>query len=183
MWELRTKNKFGQIDQITKENCFTRIPVYDNLCKDGSGYNKANLTVEYTVEWLPERNYDAFDRSQFVGSGINPWELKDEYLTDSLGLAIRQMIVKEFDDTCDNVQLHMYIKDRQGDDAEVVTEIPSDTISILRTMVQDNINRKLDSYRSTIEEMTKEIDVYKSFVKECRAEKMLNDYKQMRIRE
>ena len=177
MWELRSKNQFGNVEQIQKESIFTKQPVYDNICKDGNGYNKANLTVEYTVEWLPERNFEAFEKAQLVGSGINPWDLKNEYLTDSLGLAIRMMMLRELDEKSDKPQLYMYIKDENGNDAEAVAEIPSDTVPILRNMVQENINRKLGNLQDTVDALKKEIEAYKSFIKQYNAEKIFDEFR------
>lgn len=177
MWERRTKNQFGQIEQITKESCFTREPIYDDIQKNGHAYNKANLTVQYTVEWLAERNYEAFDKSQKMDSDINPWELYDEYLTDSLGLAIRQMMIRFLDDTCDDPRLFMYIKDENGNDAEACATLPADTAYYLRRMVQENINRKLNAYEETISEQEKEIELYKSFITEYHAETAFEEYR------
>ena len=177
MWELRSKNQFGKVEQIQKENIFTKQPVYDNISPDGNCYNKANLTVQYTVEWLPERNFEAFDKAQLVGSPINPWELNNEYLTDSLGLAIRMMCLRELDGKSGKPQLYMYIKDKNGNDAEACAEIPDDTVPILRNMVRDGINRKLDSLQRMIDEMEKELELYKAFVNKVSANKMFNEFR------
>jgi hypothetical protein len=175
MWELRSKNQFGQVEQITKESIFTKQDVFDNINPNGNGYNKAELTVEYTVEWLPERNFEAFEKSQLANSSINPWELKNEYLTDSLGLAIRMMCLRELDEHSGKPQLYMYIKDKNGNDAEAVAEIPNDTVPILRNMVKENINRKLDNQQKIIDALEKEIELYKAFIKKAHAEKMFDD--------
>lgn len=177
MWELRSKNQFGKVEQIQKESIFTKQPVYDNISPDGNGYNKANLTVQYTVEWLPERNFKAHEKAQLVGSEVNPWELNNEYLTDSLGLAIRMMMLRELDDKSGKPQLYMYIKDQNGNDAEATAEIPSDTVPILRNMVQENINRKLNSQRETISALENELKLYKEFIKKYHAEKEFDEFR------
>lgn len=177
MWELRSKNQFGQVVQIQKESTFTKTPVYDNICKDGNGYNKANLTVQYTVEWLPKRNREAFEKAQLAGSDVNPWELRNEYLTDSLSLAMRMLMLRELDPDSDNPMLYMYIKDSSGNDAEATSEIPGDTVPILRNMVQENINRKLNSYQEMIDDVEKELETYKSFIKKCHAEKLFDEFR------
>lgn len=177
MWERRTKNQFGHVEQITKENSFTCEPIYDDIQKGGHAYNKAHLTVQYTVEWLAERNYEAFDKAQRMESDVNPWELNDEYLTDSLGLAIRQMMIRFLDDTCDNPKLFMYIKDENGNDAEACTTLPSDTAYHLRNLVQKNINSKLNAYEDLISEQEKEIELYKSFITKCHAEMAFEEYR------
>lgn len=177
MWELRSKNQFGKVEQIQKESIFTKQPVYDNISPDGNGYNKANLTVQYTVEWLPERNFEAHERAQLVGSDINPWELNNEYLTDSLGLAIRMMVLRELDPSSGKPQLYMYIKDKSGNDSEACAEIPSDTVPILRNMVQENINRTFDSQRDTISALEKELALCKEFLEKYHADKEFETFR------
>lgn len=179
MWELRSKDQFGRLVQVQKENCFTKQPVYDNIDPNEitCGCNTANLKVEYTVEWLPERNFEAFEKAQLCVSDVNPWELNNEYLTDSLGLAIRMMMLRELDDKSGKPRLYMYIKAQNGKCAEACTEIPSDTVPILRNMVQENINRKLSSYEENISALKKELELYQSFIKKCHAEKALDDYR------
>lgn len=181
MWELRSKNQFGKVEQIQKENIFTKQPVYDNISPDGNGYNKANLTIQYTVEWLPERNFEAFDKAQLVGSPINPWELNNEYLTDSLGLAIRMMCLRELDGKSGKPRLYMYIKDKNGNDAEACAEIPNDTVPILRNMVQENINRKLDNLQNMIDTLTKEVETYQSFIKRVNGGKLFEEFRRENI--
>ena len=179
MWELRSKDQFGRLAQVQRESCFTKQPVYDNIDPNEvtCGCNTANLKVEYTVEWLPERNFEAYEKAQLCGSEINPWELNNEYLTDSLGLAIRMMMLRELDDKSGKPQLYTYIKDQNGNCAEACTEIPSDTVPILRNMVQDGINRKLDNLQRTIDEMGKELELYKSFIKKANANKMFDEFR------
>lgn len=180
MWELRLKNQFGQVEQIQRENCFTHQPVYDDISPNGKGhgYNKANLTVQYTVEWLPERNFEAYDKASLVGSMVNTWELKDEYLTDSLGLALRQMVLREFDPKSDKPQLYMYIKDKNGDEAEAVAEIPADTLPIIRNMVQDDINKKLDHMSDLLAVQKKELADYREFLESVHGMEMYRRWKQ-----
>lgn len=176
MWELRSKNQYGEVAQVQKENSFTKKPVYDNICTGGASYNKANLNIRYTVEWLPERNFEAFEKSQRVEYGVNPWELNNEYLTDSLGLAIRMMCLREVDDKSGKPRLYMYIMDPNGNDAEACATIPDDTVSILRNMVQDGINRKLENNQKAVDEMTKRINLFQSFIKKYHAEKLWEEY-------
>lgn len=179
MWELRSKDQFGRLAEVRKESCFTKQPIYDNIDPDEitCGCNTANLKVEYTVEWLPERNFEAYEKAQLQGSEVNPWELNNEYLTDSLALAIRMMMLREMDDKSGKPQLYMYIKDQNGKCAEACTEIPSDTVPILRNMVQENINRKLENYQKTIDEMSKELELYKSFIKKVNGNKLFDEFR------
>ena len=177
MWELKEKNQFGTIERIYKENSFTKKPVYDSISENGIGYNKANLTVEYAVEWLPEHNFDAFDRSLKIGSEVNPWELRNEYITDSLGLAIRMMIIKELDNKSGKPNLYIHIKDPSGNGAEACAEIPSDTIPIIRNMVQENINHKITNLENIVDDLKHEIRLYSNFIKKYNAERLFDDYR------
>lgn len=179
MWELRTKDRFGQIAQIHKENLLTATPVYDSITpKNKCGYNDAKLTVGYSVEWLPEENSAAYENSQKDTGGPDPWELCNEYQTDSLGLAIRQLLLRTLDPHADMAKLFMWITTEDGHHgAEVTTEIPGDTVPILRNMVQENINKRIDSLEKTVDSLEKEIAVYKSFIKKYNSEKLFDDFR------
>lgn len=129
------------------------------------------------MEWLAERNYEAFDKAQRMESDVYSWQLYDEYFTDSFGLAIRQMMIRFLDDTCNDPKLFMYIKDENGNDAEACAMLPADTAYYLRQMVEENINRKLSAYEETFLEQEKEIGLYKSFIRKYHAEKMFDDFR------
>lgn len=176
MWERKSKDQYGSTVQIIKENPFTKQPVYDDLSPTGSSYNKAKLTAQYTVEWLPERNFAAYERAQKIGSEINPWELNNEYLTDSLGLAIRELVMRTLDGKSDNARLYMYIKDADGNDAEVCAEVPSDTERIIRNMVQSNINKQIDSLTETVNSLTNELKSYKDFIAKYNADELFREF-------
>jgi hypothetical protein len=179
MWELRTKDQYGQIAQIHKENPLTATPVYDSITpKNRSGYNDAKLTVGYSVEWLPEENSAAYENSQKSTDGPEPWELMNEYQTDSLGLAIRQLLLRTLDPHADMARLFMWITTEDGHHgAEATTEIPGDTVPILRNMVQENINKRIDSLEKAVDALEKELAVYKSFIKKYNSEKLFDDFR------
>lgn len=183
MWEVHFKDKYGQITQIQKENALTAAPVYDSVTpKNRSGYNDAKLTVGYSVEWLPEENSDAYENSQKDTDGPDPWELFNEYQTDSLALAIRQLLFRTLDPTADGAKLFMWITTEDGHHgAEVTTEIPGDTVPILRNMVQENINKRIDSFEKTVGDLEKELAVYKEFIKTCNAEKVFDTFRRGRL--
>lgn len=183
MWELHTKDQYGQIAQIHKENPLTATPVYDSITpKNKCGYNDAKLTVGYSVEWLPEENSAAYENSQKSTGGPDPWELCNEYQTDSLGLAIRQLLLRTLDPHADMAKLFMWITTEDGHHgAEVTTEIPGDTVPILRNMVQENINKRIDSLEKTVDSLEKELAVYKEFIKTCNAEKVFDTFRKGRV--
>lgn len=180
MWELHTKDKYGQIAQIHKENPLTATPVYDSITpKNKCGYNDAKLTVGYSVEWLPEENSAVYEKAQqSVEYGVEPWELMNEYQTDSLGLAIRQLLLRTLDPHADMARLFMWINTEDGHHgAEATTEIPSDTIPILRNMVQTDINKRIDSLEKTVDTLEKELAVYKEFIKKYNSEKLFGNFR------
>lgn len=180
MWEVHYKDRFGQIAQIQKENPLTATPVYDSITpKNRSGYNDAKLTVGYSVEWLPEENSVAYEKAQqSVEYGVEPWELFNEYQTDSLALAIRQLLLRTLDPHADMTKLFMWITTEDGHHgAEVTTEIPGDTVPILRNMVQENINKRIDSLEKTVDALQEELAVYKSFIKKYNGEKLFDTFR------
>lgn len=183
MWELRTKDRFGQITQIQKENPLTATPVCDSVTpKNKCGYNDAKLTVGYSVEWLPEGNFAAYEQAQKDAEGPDPWELFNEYQTDSLALAIRQLLLRTLDPYADMAKLFMWINTEDGHHgAEVTTEIPGDTVPILRNMVQTDINKRIDSLEKTVDSLENELTIYKEFIKTCNAENVFDTFRRGRL--
>ena len=110
MWERHLKNEFGMLKEVTKgrrDNNFDVLsPNTDNL-----SYNPAKVEVKYIVEALNKRNEKAFEESQLVGSNVNPWELNDQFFTDSFGGAIHELLIRTFDpDVVNEPQLTMYME-------------------------------------------------------------------------
>lgn len=177
MWELRTKDHFGQIKRTFKEDCFAKETVFDAIKPGTIGWNDAGLTVNYAVEWLPEGNFEAFDKAQKPGYGCEPWELKNEYQTDSLGLAIQQMVLRVLDSASDLAVFYIEIEAPDGKGASTMTTLPSDTAWRIRNMVDKDSAKRIDSLENTVDSLQKELDTYKAFIKKYNSEKLFDDFR------
>ena len=98
MWERQIKNEYGEIQEIYR----SERDASDALLPDPgwlvyNSYNSAGLEVKYIVESLNKRNAQAFENAQLVGSCVNPLELNDQFITDSFGDAIHELIIRMFD--------------------------------------------------------------------------------------
>lgn len=179
MWKRIEKDKFGQIKKITRETDFTRNPVYDDLRpQTGAAYNKANLTAEYTVEYFRKENAELVPKANRADYPCEPWDLKDEYLTDSMGLAIRELMIRTLHPDYEQPRLYMYIKDEDGNDAEVVADLPSDTAWTLRNIIDREMDSRLNALEEQVSMLTREINMYKDFLGEYHAERQFKEWRE-----
>lgn len=178
MWKRRSKDKFGRLTKETAENSFTRRTVYDNLAPNANCCNTAELTAEYTVEYVSRENFEAYENASSVDYPCEPWELRDEYLTDSLGLAIRETVIRMFDSNSEEPLLYMYLKDKNGKEAEICADIPSDTKATIERLVNETMKKKLDSLHDQVSMLTREINMYKDFLGEHNADKLYKEWRE-----
>ena len=169
MWRRTKKNRFGEVESFicSDQSWFvaTEKPVYDSL-----------PGVKYTVECLRKDLEEAEEKSHLIGSDVEPWELYDRYETDSLGLAIREIICRLFDEECIDYKFFVEYGDK-----EICAEIPGDVYRIARQMVQEGINKRLDHMAETIAIQETEIASYQEFMKSIPgAEKMYREWKERR---
>ena len=180
MWERQIKNKFGGIQEVFR----SEQDVDDVLSQDvirPLGYNPAGVSVKYTIESLNKRNAEAFENAQMVGSHVNPWELNDLFITDSLGNAIHELIIRMFDpDTVHDPQLMMEIKDSNGREAEVIADVPRTTRNTIRLMVDDAMRKRNSELESALETYSKEIDLMREFIEYNNAKEMYNKFAEER---
>lgn len=176
MWERHIKNQFGGLKEIHKG----KTDEYDVLSPSGKyNYNPANVEVKYIVESLDKKNEKAFERSQLINSSVNPWELNDQFFTDSLGNAIHELLIRTFDpSTVNEPQLTMYIKDNKGKDAEVTAQLPPTTRWSVRNIVEKEANDKISWLSRELDETMKELGRMQEFVKEYNAEKLYKEFKE-----
>ena len=182
MWERQIKNKFGGVQEIyrnEKDASDVLLPDPGRLVYNS--YNSAGLEAKYIVESLNKRNEEAFENAQLIGSHVNPWELNDQFITDSFGDAIHELIIRMFDpDTVNEPRLTMYIKDRNSKEAEVTAEIPSTTRNTIRLIVDDAMRKRNNELESAIETYSKEIDLMREFIEYNNAKEMYNKFAEER---
>lgn len=165
MWERIIKNKVGQVDQVYST---VSQPHFYRDNKPGDTLPD----VKYTVEYIRADQEEALEKSLKRGSSIEPWELRDEYHTDSLGLAIREILMRMLDDSI-NAWLFMEVAGR-----EVCAEIPGDLRSIASTLLNKEREKTVDNQREQIDALTKELEVYQAFVEKYNAGNLFKKFKE-----
>lgn len=179
MWERQIKNKFGGIQEIyrsEKEASDVLSPKTNPLY----AYNQACVEVKYIVESLNKRNEQAFENAQLIGSRVNPWELNDQFITDSFGDAIHELIIRMFDpDTVHEPQLTMYIN-RNGRESEVTAEVPRTTRNTIRLMMDDAMRKRNNEMEKALETYSKELDLMREFIENYNAMDMYNKFAEER---
>lgn len=178
MWERHIKNKSGRTQEILKGK---RDDVFDVLSPNADHpiYNPAGIEIKYIVESLNKRNEQAFEDSRLVGSSVNPWELFDQFFTDSFGDAIHELLIRMFDpNTVNEPQLTMYVRDCKGKEAEVTANLPSTTRNIVRNLVEKEANDKVSRLSKEVENYMNELEIMRGFIKKCHAEKLYKEFKE-----
>jgi len=165
MWERITKNKMGQVDQVYST---VRQPHFYRDNKPGDTLPD----VKYTVEYVRADQEDALEKSLKCGSSVEPWELRDEYHTDSLGLAIREILMRTLDDSI-NAWLFMEVAGK-----EVCAEIPGDLRSIASTLLNREREDTIKRQREQIDALTKELEMYQAFIGKYNAGELLKKFKE-----
>lgn len=178
MWKRRFKDRFGRLTKETVENSFTRNPVYDNLAPNANCCNTAELTAEYTVEYVSRENSEAYENANSADYPCEPWELRDEYLTDSLGLAIRETVIRMFDDNSEEPFLYMYLKNKDGKEAEICADIPADTKGTIERIVNETMKKRIDFLQEQVSTLTREINMYRDFLGEYHAERQFKEWRE-----
>ena len=164
MWKRTKRNQYGEITNVSSSDqpwyVATEKPVFDSI----NG-------VKYTVEYLRKDNAEAAEKADLRESSVEPWELRDTYETDSLGLFIQRILLSMFHE--DIVDYWPYLETETKD---VCAEIPSTTRDMVRNLVNDEMNERIKKQSEQIEELTKQLDLYKQFINKVNADKIFREF-------
>lgn len=149
MYKRTEKGNFAQITSV-KQSTST---VYDAI-----------PGIKYTVEYLSTENAEYADKANLRGSNNNPWEYRNSFETDSLGMFIREICIRMLDSN--TADFWPYIETETQD---TCANIPSDLAYTLRQLVDADINVKLNSMRETISAMETELKTYNDFINKYNA--------------
>lgn len=165
MWKRVKKGSHGEIVNISSSDQpwykATERPVYDSM--DG---------VKYTVEYLRKENAEAAEKANLRGSSVEPWEFRDYFETDSLGLFIKQIVMRLLSPDIEDIWPYMEVGDR-----EICAEIPSDTAFIVREIVSSELNKKNRLLSEKVEALENELKIYQAFVAKYNAYETLYNFR------
>ena len=166
MWKRTLKGKFGEVTNVTSSNqpwfAATETPVYDAI-----------PGIKYTVESLSKANAESAEKANLRGNPHDPWEFRDSYETDSLGLFISEICVRMLDPNTANCWAFLETESR-----DTCAEIPSTLKYTLRQLIDSEINHKLNSMTETISAMETELSIYQEFIKKYNAENIFRKFKE-----
>ena len=156
------------------------------------------LRKRYTIEYIDnERDMELFEKSS------NPWTLfktkifeetkaKDVYTGENgidgeawktfmlWSLCPDQIYISNANNVTHPLfcQMWMELLDEEGNVVyEDFCELPSTIKHTLYSAVNDQINKERNTARATASALEDELNVYRSFIKKCHAEKALDDYR------
>ena len=161
MWKRINRNKFGDVESATSSERYpfsaTEKHIYDSIKPNGFSGN--NVSVKYTVYSQTEEQYQ-YEKDDW-------WEDHyDSYETDSLGLAVRELMFRLFETekTKTDVKFFMEI-DGENSHGETWMEIPWDAIRPVREMVKEGTNKEISNLERQIESLTEATQEYEDFLK------------------
>ena len=157
MWKRRVRNKFGGIESATSSEQFvTEKTVYDAIHRNSLS---GNVDVKYTIYTQTEEQYE-HEKDDW-------WEDHyDSYETDSLGLAIRELMFRLFETekTKTDVKFFMEING-ENSHGETWMEIPWDVIRPVREMVKEGTNKEISNLERQVESLTEATGEYEDFLR------------------
>ena len=158
-WTRIFRNKYGAIESATssEQACFaeTEKHVYDSIKSNGFSCN--NIDVWYYIYTQTEE--------QAVYENDDWWaDHYDSYVTDSLGLAVRELIIKLFQEENQDIKFFLEIN---GENAhgETFMEIPWDVISSARELVKEGTNKRISNLEREVETLTETAQEYEDFLR------------------
>ena len=159
MWRRKIKNKYGEIERITTPSLIHYKP-----CDTDS-------SIKYEVEYLRQDLAEAEANANKAGSSVDPWELRDVYETDSLGLAIKEFMIRLFDTNTVNTWFYMTAGDK-----EICADIPNDLRTIIEILVNSDMKIYNDNLVETNHNLESELKLYKEFVNKYNADNLFKDF-------
>ena len=161
MWKRIRRNKFGSIESATSSEQYpfsaTEVRPGDTIQPDGWAGN--NVSVKYAVYSQTEEQYQHENGDW--------WEDHyDSYETDSLGLAVRELMFRLFGtrETKTDIKFFMEIDGKEAH-GETWMEIPWDVIRPVREMVKEGTNKEIDRLEREVEALTEATREYEDFLK------------------
>lgn len=156
-------------------NITARKP-YDVISSNGNGFNEGNLNVYYEIDYQDETIADAQEKGKW---NLEPWEYYHTVETDSLSCAVKEYCFRMMDKPETETKFFMQIRDENGESiAETAIDMPNDFYSHIRMAIDKDINKKISSYESEIEMLSRELNLYKRFVEEYHAMETFRKWKE-----
>lgn len=129
------------------------------------------LDGKYTIEYLREDQVKYADEANKIGSTLDPWELRDVYVTNSPTLAFAQyalLLCRE-----DVAEVYGYID--MGETETAVYEVSTIRHSI-RSAVNNELNKTVAELRATLHETEMQLNFATKFIKKYHAEKEFAEF-------
>lgn len=149
--------------------------------KDFYGYQKGNVETLYTVEYIDDpETWKQFQKSQKVGSDIEPWEIFKKKDFDNISEAISFYILKYMLDST----YHIAMWEQIFYNGEMILENPIEPENTfayrMRTIINSNLEKENMRLSESNEALIKELELYQKFLKEYRAEENFRKWKEER---
>ena len=145
------------------------------------GYQKGNVETLYTVEYIDDsETWKQFQKSQKVGSDIEPWEVFKKKDFDNISEAISFYMLKYMLDST----YHIAMWEQIFYNGEMILENPIEPENTfayrMRTIINSDLEKENMRLSESNEALIKELELYQKFLKEYHAEESFRKWKEER---
>lgn len=145
------------------------------------GYEKGNVETRYNVEFIDDpKTWEQFQKSQKVGSDIEPWEVFKKKEFDNVSEAITFYMLKYMHDST----YHIAMWEQVFYNGEMVLENPIEPENTFTYRMRMTINSDIEKENMRLSEsneaLIKELELYQKFLKEYHAEEHFRKWKKER---
>lgn len=151
------------------------------MYKNFYGYEKGNVETRYNVEFIDDpKTWERFQKSQKVGSDIEPWEVFKKKDFDNISEAISFYMLKYMLDST----YHIAMLEQIFYNGEMILENPIEPESTfayrMRTIINSDLKKENMRLSESNEALIKELELYQKFLKEYHAEENFRKWKKER---
>ena len=151
------------------------------MYKNFYGYEKGNVETRYNVEFIDDpKTWERFQKSQKVGSDIEPWEVFKKKDFDNISEAISFYMLKYMLDST----YHIAMREQIFYNGEMILENPIEPENTfayrMRTIINSDLKKENERLSNDNEVLGKELEMYKEFLKEYHAEENFRKWKEER---
>ena len=149
--------------------------------KNFYGYEKGNVETRYNVEFIDDpKTWKQFQKSQKVGSDIEPWEIFKKKDFDNISEAISFYMLKYMLDST----YHIAMWEQVFYNGEMILENPIEPENTfayrMRTIINSDLEKENMRLSESNEALIKELELYQKFLKEYHAEENFRKWKEER---
>ena len=142
------------------------------------GYENGNVETRYNVEYIDDpKTWEQFQKSQKVGSSIEPWEVFKKKDFNNISEAISFYMLKYMHDST----YHIAMWEQIFYNGEMILENPIEPENTfayrMRTIINSDLEKENERLSKSNEALIKELELYQKYLKQYHAEETFKNWK------